>query len=103
MIREKVKQYLSARRADRYEKELADKEAAYANWYRVHKRVLKQQLEEKDHTEGEKLSMEVVRYSHLRSFVLSGEKKRQGENADQRFLRGKSPHQPGLRRRGPDR
>ena len=75
MIREKVKQYLSARRADRYEKELADKEAAYANWYRVHKRVLKQQLEEKDHTEGEKLSMEVVRYSHLRSFVLSGEKK----------------------------
>ena len=75
MIREKVKQYLSARRADRYEKELADKEAAYANWYRCHKRVLKQQMEEKDHTEGEKLSMEVVRYSHLRSFVLSGEKK----------------------------
>ncbi|MBP3217329.1 MAG: glycosyltransferase [Lachnospiraceae bacterium] len=75
MIREKIKQVLCARRTDRYEKELADKEASYANWYRTHKRVLKQQLEEKDHTAGEKLTMEVVRYSHLRSYILSGEKK----------------------------
>lgn len=75
MIKEKIKQILVNRRGEQYERELQEKESAYANWYRYHKNVLKAQLEEKDHTEGEKFSLEVVRYSTLRSFVLSGKEK----------------------------
>ena len=72
MLRQALKNYLVKRRDEQYEREFHEKETAYANWYRYHRKKLAAALAEKDHAEAEKLSLEVVRYSHLRNFILSG-------------------------------
>ncbi len=72
MFKEMIKGVLVKRRGAQYEKELQEKKASYANWYRIHCAELEKQLAAKDHTEGEKLSTQVVRYAKLRSTILSG-------------------------------
>ena len=44
---------------------------AYNDWYRIHREALEDVLDRKDHTLGNALTAEVVRYSHLRNHVLS--------------------------------
>ena len=75
MLREKIKSYLVKNLDEEYRKELAAKEDSYANWYVLHKRELDRRMAEKDHSAGEALTTEVVRYSRLRSYILSGGKK----------------------------
>ena len=75
MIRELIRKPLRAAREKAYQKELTEKKATYDNWYRLHKQELRKEMEAKDHSEGEKYSCEVVRYSHLRSYILSGGEK----------------------------
>ncbi len=43
----------------------------YNDWYILHKEALREQLAKDDHTEGGRLSATVVRYSHLKNFILS--------------------------------
>ncbi len=74
MLKKQIKQYLLRTRDEQYERELLDKVDSYSNWYRLHKLDLDKRLNAMDHTEGEKLSAEVVRYSHLRNYILSGNK-----------------------------
>ena len=74
MLRQAVKKHLVRRRTEQYEKELARKKDTYANWYQLRRRELVKELAESDHSEGEKFSTQVVRYSHLRRRILSGEK-----------------------------
>ncbi|MBQ4307690.1 MAG: glycosyltransferase [Lachnospiraceae bacterium] len=72
MIKEKIKAALVKREDAKYEDMLEDSLALYNNWYRIHKRKVSEKLNSTDHSGGEKLSSEVVRYSHLRSYLLSG-------------------------------
>ena len=72
MLRAKIKQVLVDRRDGKYKKELFDKRTTYHNWYRMHKRELREALDKEPHTAGRALSAQVVRYSHLKKFVLSG-------------------------------
>ena len=44
---------------------------AYNDWYRIHTEALKEAIDKKDHSLGNELSAEVIRYSHLRNHVLS--------------------------------
>lgn len=75
MLKQMIKKHLVERRDDAYQRELANKNNAYANWYTSHKAELDRKLRETDHTEGEKLSVGQVKYSHLRNYVISGQKK----------------------------
>ena len=75
MLKQKIRQYFVNRCDEEYEKELANKNNAYANWYTSHKAELDRKLKEKDHSEGATFSVEQVKYSHLRNYVLSGAKK----------------------------
>ncbi|MDO5456201.1 MAG: glycosyltransferase [Eubacteriales bacterium] len=43
----------------------------YNDWYTEHKKLLRQKLSEEDHSAGEKLTAEVVHYSHLKNHMLS--------------------------------
>ncbi len=72
MLKQWIKGRLEAGREDAYNKELASKVNSYANWYQPHKYELNRKLEQTDHSAGAKYTVEVVRYSHLRSYVLSG-------------------------------
>ena len=74
MLRQRIKNYLKQTRDEQYEKDLLDRVDSYSNWYRAHKRDLDKKLNAMDHTEGDKFSTEVVRYSHLRNYLLSGSK-----------------------------
>ena len=74
MLREQIKHHLVQIQDERYEKELLDKVDSYTNWYRLHKMELDRRMNETDHSEGEKLTREVIRYSHLRNYLLSGVK-----------------------------
>ena len=74
MLREQIKHHLVQIQDERYEKELLDKVDSYTNWYRLHKMELDRRMNETDHSEGEKLTREVIRYSHLRNYLLSGAK-----------------------------
>ena len=73
MLRDVIKRHLIYQRDQQYEKELAEKSAAYARWFELHREELREELAHQDHTEGGKLSAEVVRYSHLRNYIVSGE------------------------------
>lgn len=75
MLKEKIKQHLVEQRDEQYEKELDRKVDSYDNWYRLHKQDLDRRLNREDHTAGKKLTAKVVRYSHLRNYIISGEKK----------------------------
>ena len=75
MLKQKIKQYFVNRCDEEYERELANKNNAYANWYTSHKAELDRKLKETDHSEGEKFTVEQVKFSHLRNYVLSGGKK----------------------------
>ena len=72
MLKQAVKQYLKRKCDARYENELHEKSDIYAVWYKYHLQDLDRQLVEKDHTRGKAFRVEVVRYSHLRSYILSG-------------------------------
>ena len=72
MLKAAIRNYLVRRRDEMYEKEELEKKNVYSSWYREHKKDLDRQLSETDHTDGDMLSSEVVRYSHLRSYILSG-------------------------------
>ena len=43
----------------------------YNDWYLAHKEALAEKIRTEDHTEGEKLTAEVVRYSHLKNRLLA--------------------------------
>ena len=43
----------------------------YNDWYMAHKQALAEKIRTEDHTEGEKLTAEVVRYSHLKNHLLA--------------------------------
>ena len=43
----------------------------YNEWYLAHKKALAEKIRSEDHTEGEKLTAEVVRYSHLKNHLLA--------------------------------
>ena len=72
MIKQIIKEHLVHAREEAYRKEVREKEDSYSNWYRWHKAELGRRMDGQDHTEGAALTTTVVRYSHLRSFVLSG-------------------------------
>ncbi|MDO4284425.1 MAG: glycosyltransferase [Eubacteriales bacterium] len=72
MIKQKIKQFLVDRRDEQYRRELREKRTAYHNWYRYHKQELTKELRAADHAAGQSLSLEVVRYSHLKKYILSG-------------------------------
>ena len=112
MLKQAVKQYLKRKCDARYENELHEKSDIYAVWYKYHLQDLDRQLVEKDHTRGKAFRVEVVRYSHLRSYILSGKVdcdiiiacEDDGtagpwrRDTDPRLLCGKSAGQYGLRR-----
>ena len=75
MLKKMIQERLVKGREEQYRKDLASKQNAYAAWYRPHTFELKRQIEAADHTKGNALSLEVVRYSHLRSYIL-GEKRK---------------------------
>ena len=74
MIKQIIKEHLIRAREEAYRKELREKEDSYSNWYRWHKAELQRRMNAQDHSEGAALTTTCVRYSHLRSFVLSGGK-----------------------------
>ena len=74
MLKRMIRDHLIRKRDEQYEKELLEKIDSYSNWYRLHKRELDRKLVAGDHTAGNALSREVVRYSHLRNHLLSGDK-----------------------------
>ena len=43
----------------------------YNDWYLAHKEALAEKIRGEDHTEGEKLTAEIVRYSHLKNHLLA--------------------------------
>lgn len=43
----------------------------YNDWYKLHREALIRKIHSEDHSEGEKLSVEVIRYSHLKNHLLS--------------------------------
>ena len=43
----------------------------YNEWYLAHKEALAEEIRKQDHTEGEKLTAETVRYSHLKNHLLA--------------------------------
>ena len=43
----------------------------YNDWYHAHKEALAEKIRTEDHSEGEKLTAEVVRYSHLKNHLLA--------------------------------
>ena len=43
----------------------------YNDWYLAHKEALAEKIRTEDHAEGEKLTAEVVRYSHLKNHLLA--------------------------------
>ena len=45
----------------------------YHAWYQLHEIELEAALAKKDHSESGALSCGVVRYSHLKNYILSGE------------------------------
>ena len=45
----------------------------YNDWYLAHKEALAEKIRRDDHTEGEKLTAEIVRYSHLKNHLLAEE------------------------------
>lgn len=49
--------------------------AVYNEWFAQHRIALLEKLAKEDHSEGAKLTAEVIRYSHLKRFVLQGEKR----------------------------
>lgn len=74
MIKETIKKHLTEKRDEAYRKELAAKSNTYALWYREHKYELSRRIESKDHTAADAFTVEAVRYSHLRNYILSGKK-----------------------------
>ena len=74
MLKKMIREYLVRNRDEQYEAELLDKLNSYANWYRLHKSELDKRLRSQNHTEGDRLSREVIRYSHLHNHLLSGDK-----------------------------
>lgn len=73
MLKKMIRDHLIRKRDEQYENELQDKIDSYSNWYRLHKRELDKRLAAGDHRAGNALSREVVRYSHLRNHLLSGD------------------------------
>lgn len=43
----------------------------YNEWWLLHSKELEKKLAQEDHSEGEKLSAEVIPYSHLKNYILS--------------------------------
>ena len=43
----------------------------YNDWYLAHKEALAKKIETQDHTAGEMLTSEIVRYSHLKNHLLA--------------------------------
>lgn len=76
-VKEKIKKRLIDTCDEQYEKELNERIDSYANWYRLHKEELKKTITKKDHSEGEKLTYDVVLYSHVRNYIVSGRKKKE--------------------------
>lgn len=74
MIRDILKDFLRNRCDTEYERNYAVKSQIYDNWFDLHRREIEKKLREKDHSEGEKLTSCVVRYSHIRNYLGSGEK-----------------------------
>ena len=72
MLKAKIKKHLTDKRDEAYRKELAAKCNTYANWYNVHKYELGRRISAMDAGRTDTLSTEIVRYSHLRSYILSG-------------------------------
>ena len=75
MIKERIRQTLVAKADQEYEQELRDKTPSYNAWFRSHEERLEKKYAEIDHTPGNKLTTTVVRYSHLRNYLLSGKDK----------------------------
>ena len=74
MLKKMIREQLIRKRDEQYQEELQSKVDSYSNWYRLHKNELDKRLRSRSHEEGNALSREVVRYSHLRNHLLSGEK-----------------------------
>lgn len=74
MLKKMIRDCLVRKQDEAYEKELAVKSDIYSSWFSAHAKELEQELAGKDHSRGKALSVETVRYSHLRSFILSGKK-----------------------------
>ncbi len=75
MIKERIRQTLVTKADQEYEQELRDKTPSYNAWFRSHEERLEKKYAEIDHTPGNKLTTTVVRYSHLRNYLLSGKDK----------------------------
>ena len=43
----------------------------YNDWYLAHKEALAEKIRGEDHTEGEKLTAGIARYSHLKNHLLA--------------------------------
>ncbi len=72
MLKQMIRQHFVAKRDAAYDRELEEKIDSYGNWYRYHKQELDRRMAAENHVEGDAYSVEVVRYSHLRSYILSG-------------------------------
>lgn len=72
MLKQKLKNHLVRRRDEMYARELEEKSDFYGNWYRRKERRLSARLERTDHRDGKKLTCEVIRFSHLRNYIISG-------------------------------
>ncbi len=55
--------------------EVTEVGSAYNEWYIKHKEALLNKLVQQDHSAGAKLTTEVVRYSHVKNYILKGEKR----------------------------
>ncbi len=74
MLKSRIKKFLVDRKDRQYRNELREQRYSYHNWYKMHKRELSESLRQKDHTAGAAYSVETVRYSHLKKYLLSGKK-----------------------------
>lgn len=72
MLKQKIKQFLTKRADAEYEREVELSRAVYSNWYREYKNKLSKEIAATDHSAGDKFTTAVVRYSHLKNYILSG-------------------------------
>jgi GT2 family glycosyltransferase len=72
MLKKMIRDFLISREDKKYEKDVLEKKPSYHSWYTAHKRELQKQFQSTDHSAGEKLTAETVRFSHLKNYILSG-------------------------------
>lgn len=70
--KDQIRQFLIERAGKAYRRDLEERRPSYENWYRNHRAALTARLQETDHSAGEALRTEVVRYSHLKNYILAG-------------------------------